>query len=361
MRKLATIQTIAEIKPIKDADFIVAYRVNGWWVVGRKDEYKVGDKIVYVEIDAVIPESVAPFLKQNGEGCHILKTMKFKKQISQGLLLPLHRGGEVGEDVTDELGITLYEPPTPQDLQAAGVFPAWGRKTDQQRIQNNYEELLPVLQTKKFVLEEKLDGTSCSVGYYKTLNEVVICSRNLSLKLDCDNIYTKAISKTNILEALKRLKKSVMISGEICGPGVQGNPYKLTELTWFVFDVYMVDEQRYLTVNERKEFLLKLDLPLKQVPQVAKDWSFSNTSCEDILKLADGNSWLNANQRREGVVAKCITDGDVSFKVISNLYLLKQDISKMNAVGNKTTAAKLEKFADALEERAGYEKIRKIR
>ena len=35
-RKLATIRSIAEIRPIEGADAIEHYRVDGWWVVGKK-------------------------------------------------------------------------------------------------------------------------------------------------------------------------------------------------------------------------------------------------------------------------------------------------------------------------------------
>ena len=43
-RKLASIQTITQISPIKDADAIEVARVLGWNVVVKKDQFKVGDK-----------------------------------------------------------------------------------------------------------------------------------------------------------------------------------------------------------------------------------------------------------------------------------------------------------------------------
>ena len=63
-RKLASIQRIAEIKPIAGADRIVAYRVNGWWVVDQKDRYAVGDLVVYVSIDSWAPTELAPVLSK---------------------------------------------------------------------------------------------------------------------------------------------------------------------------------------------------------------------------------------------------------------------------------------------------------
>ena len=39
-RKMASVQKIAEIKPIEGADRIVAYRINGWWAVDSKDKYE---------------------------------------------------------------------------------------------------------------------------------------------------------------------------------------------------------------------------------------------------------------------------------------------------------------------------------
>lgn len=96
-RKLATIQRIAEIKPIEGADKICSYGILGWYVTDQIGKYKVGDLVVYVEADSFVPNSLAPFLTKEGKEPKVfngvlgerLRTQKFRKQISQGLLLPL--------------------------------------------------------------------------------------------------------------------------------------------------------------------------------------------------------------------------------------------------------------------------------
>ena len=56
MRKLASIQTVNAVEPIPNADAIEKIRVLGWWVVVKKGEHKPGDKLVYCEIDSLLPE-----------------------------------------------------------------------------------------------------------------------------------------------------------------------------------------------------------------------------------------------------------------------------------------------------------------
>ena len=97
MRKLASVQRVLEKKQIAGACLIEAYRVNGWWVVDKKDAYEVGDLVVYCEVDSWIPHTLAPFLTKPGHSPREylgvkgerLRTVKLKGQISQGLLLPL--------------------------------------------------------------------------------------------------------------------------------------------------------------------------------------------------------------------------------------------------------------------------------
>ncbi len=124
MRKMATIRKIDDIQPIEGADRIHAIKIGGWTVVAQKEmNYKVGDLVVYCEIDSFIANTIAPFLtpegkeprEYNGIKGERLKTKKLKGVISQGLLLPLstleHVDSELmeGLDVSAPLGIVKWE------------------------------------------------------------------------------------------------------------------------------------------------------------------------------------------------------------------------------------------------------------
>lgn len=350
-RKLATIRTIEEIKPIEGADAIEAARVDGWWVVIKKGEYEVGDTVIYLEIDSWVPQELAPFLvkgaiprEYNGVKGERLRTVKLRGQISQGLILPLYGYGptaaamqachstrpydpdETHFDVTEVLGIQKWEPEVAASMRGTirGNFPSWLRKTDQERIQNCHKEV-----SKKFdsfwVAEEKLDGSSMTVG---VLNEDVhVCSRNLSIKLDdVENTFVKTALSTNAISALLSYGKNIALSGELIGPGIQGNKYALTKHQWRIFDIYDVDAGRYMTPAEREGVLTDLmmmhGLDVHVVPYVTGR-SLNGMTVDDLLKHAEGESALNHKTQREGIVWKCLHDGDLSFKAISNAWLIK--------------------------------------
>ena len=89
-RSLAHIEKIEWVKPIEGADNIELIGVLGWICIAKKDEFKVGDMAVYIEIDSKCPEDDErfEFLASNH---YKVKTMKLGKfnVISQGLALPI--------------------------------------------------------------------------------------------------------------------------------------------------------------------------------------------------------------------------------------------------------------------------------
>jgi RNA ligase (TIGR02306 family) len=273
VRKLATIREIAEIRPIEGADRIVAYRVDGWWCVGQKDEYNVGDLTVYCEVDSWIPTEIAPFLSKgkepreyNGVKGERLRTIRLRGQLSQGLLLPVEQpenGGvfvvsrhthklapvlvpvALGDDVTELLGIQKWEAPINAQLAGTvrGNFPSFVPKTDQERIQNCWRNVERV-KTERFEVTQKLDGSSMT-AYYRRHPEYGadfgICSRNLDLKQDENNAFWKVALRYDLPEKLEAFGLNIAIQGELIGPGIQGNPERLTDLDLFVFDIFDID------------------------------------------------------------------------------------------------------------------------
>ena len=353
MRAMATVRRIAEIKPIEGADLIQAYRVDGWWVVDKKDQYRVGEPAVYLEVDSWVPHELAPFLSKGkeprvfeGVPGERLRTVKLKGQLSQGLLLrpsdlveviPVYYNAsdrhalrvytdmedfveyQEGDDVSEVLGIKKWEPTLPAQLagQVRGNFPPEIPKTDQERIQNlrNFHEY----QGEYYEITEKLHGSSCT--FYLDMDGIFhVCSRNWDLKPDENNAYWKAAYKYNVEEEMKRLGLTgYAIQGELCGEGINGNNYKLS-LDFFTFDVYKIDEG-YLTPYERHDLIEKLGL--NHVPIMSTMTPIFHTSAEDLLKQADGQSTL-ATCKREGFVYKS-HDSDKTFKVVSNAWLLKYE------------------------------------
>ena len=54
---LAYIREVVEISPIPNAENIEVAKILDWKVVSRKGELSVGDKVVYFEIDSLLPIS----------------------------------------------------------------------------------------------------------------------------------------------------------------------------------------------------------------------------------------------------------------------------------------------------------------
>ena len=327
MRKLASIRRIAGVRPIPEADAIECVTVDGWDVVTKKGEFQVGDLAIYLEIDSWVPTALAPFLSKGKEPKEFnsvkgerLRTVKLRSQLSQGLLLPyatLGRIAQEGEEVTEELGIQKWEKPINPQLAglAKGNFPDFIPKTDQERIQNCKHILED--REEQYEVTIKLDGSSFTA--YHRDGVFGVCSRNLELKPSETNAFWQVANKYLLNEFLP-LMGNYAIQGELVGPGIQGNQEQLKELDLYVFDVFDIDTQTYLSAEERYEFVD--ELCLKHVPVVFVS-SEAPATLEEVLKLAEGPS-LNPKANREGLVFKSTRNPELSFKAISNSWLLKE-------------------------------------
>jgi RNA ligase (TIGR02306 family) len=330
-RKLATIRKIAAIEPIEGADAIEVAVVDGWKVVVKKGEFAVDSLALYLEIDSWVPTELAPFLSKGKEPREYegikgerLRTVKLRGQISQGLLLPIPESFIKVEDVdcTEALGIIKWERPMNAQLagMARGNFPALVPKTDQPRIQNLTREF-GEYQQDTWSITEKLDGSSCTF-YLDDEGVFHVCSRNLDLKEDEANSFWKVARKFDIEGIMRRnFMVRMAIQGEMIGEGIQGNQYKV-QLDFYVYDMYNTHTGQYILPVQLKSACEKLGL--KHVPILDENASIKDHTIQTLLQYAEGKSLLNGSNR-EGVVFRSNTQHDLSWKVISNSWLIKNE------------------------------------
>ena len=377
-RKLASVKRIDKITKHPNADSLEICHIGGWKVITRIGEYREGELAIYCEVDSFLPiDEKFEFLRKSSykkmgeiEGFR-LKTIRLRQELSQGLLLPLStlrsekemvvgiskqpQGDklqlgpyddaiviEEGLDVTDLLGIVKYEPPIPAQLagKVKGNFPGFIRKTEEERIQN-LANRLDELRKHTYYVTEKLDGSSAT--YYFRDGFFGVCSRNLELsdpgefvpdtvvgedgvtREKKENSFWKVAKDLRIKEKLELSGGNYSIQGELIGEGIQGNPYKIKGHTLRVFNIFNIDTQEYLGLDEMREFLSKVnndDKPLELVPVLEENYSLPET-VDEILLYAEGKSKLYNGAEREGVVIRN-KDKTISFKSISNSFLLKE-------------------------------------
>ena len=331
MRKMASIRVIDDIRPIEGADAIECAVIGGWTVVVKKGEFQAKEFAVYCEIDSWIPTELAPFLSKGKEPREFegikgerLRTVKLRGQLSQGLLLPLDVCKNIDSllledlDVSFPLNIVKWERPMNAQLagMAKGNFPSFIPKTDQERVQNLKKEIASATGM-QFEVTEKLEGSSMTVY----LNEGVfgVCSRNLDLKETEGNAFWETARENDIEARMRAVDEhwSFAIQGELIGPGIQGNIYKLMKPEFYVFDVYNIQTGTYLNPEARRALIARMDL--NHVPVLNPEYTLDQT-VDEILTSAEGQSF-HAKTEREGIVFKQI-DGGMTFKAISNKYLL---------------------------------------
>lgn len=341
-QNLATIRKIKSLSPIEGADRIeLATMENlGWQVVVQKGIHAVGDLVSYVQIDTLCPE--APWSEFLKDRHYRVRTIKLKKQLSQGLIIPLRDlqkefetsavkvNFEENFDLTNIIGVKKFEKPIPANLAGTikSTFPSSiVPKTDEERVQN-YPRLVEDINGLECYISVKMDGTSAT--YIHNDRDTHVCSRNMSLKEpapeDKQNVYWDMEKKYKIVEQLKEKNVNFAVQGEICGPGIQGNKAGLTEVKLFVFNVYDIPNHKYLDFEALKDFCLTLKLDL--VPIIGKT-IFKDVTVQDLLTLSEGN--YDNETPREGIVIRPIIettshamrDSRLSFKVINNQFLLK--------------------------------------
>jgi len=351
---LASVQKILKLTPIIGADMIETATVLGWEVVVKKGEYKVGDLCAYIQIDTVVPELPEyDFLRERK---YRVRTIRLRKQISQGLIVPLPSGKwKEGDDITDVLGIKKYEKPdnNPERYEKPRMPKKWYKKwyyifkynflfklfpilqkksrspfpkhlvsiTDEERIQN-IPHVLEQYKGKLFVVSYKLDGSSITIIHSKVLgkSKFRICSRRFELhdkKNDWYRVFKDTGFNNEVLKLVNHFSTNdIIVQGEAIGK-FNGNHHNLQREQIRLFNIYVNGKR----LNQKEFLKVCLANNIPHCP-LYKEVTLNHTLPE-ILKESEIKDILNPAADVEGLVWRCIDD-NMSFKVINNNYLVKE-------------------------------------
>lgn len=344
MRKLASIQKIWKIEPIEGADRIELAHVLGWQCVVNKGQFREMEDAVYFEVDSFLPiREEFEFLRASsykktdvmGEGFR-LRTMKFRGQISQGLLLPvsafpaIDSSSPVGTDVTDLLGVRKWE--VEERITTGGTIigtlPHDVPHTDETRVQAE-PGLIQDFAGLEYYISTKMDGSSHSVSIDE--DGFHVTGHNYEYKDDGTSPfyeYVKGIGlKEKMLEYMQKHYVSILtIQGELCAPGIQQNRLRLTRPAWYVFTVR--ENGKRVSLGRMLGICRILGLESVPVEEIGTDFPARYPDVDSVLARADGE--YPKGGKKEGIVIRPTEPvyserigGPLSMKAVSNKYLLK--------------------------------------
>jgi len=328
---------IDEIKPHPDPDAtkIELAIVGGWQTVVPKGKHKIGDIVLYVPVDAVIPQHISDMwgvtkYLSNGR----VRAAKLRGAISYGFIVQLEYidpiskvPPQLGEDLANTFGITKYEPPI---TYAEGNFeadhPLFHKYTNIEQFQN-YPDALQ--EGEEVVITEKIHGTNARVGLVSDEDDLfLIGSHNRQVKQGQNSKYEFPLYMSCVTDLLDSgwATKSVILFGEIYGSGVQ-NPttYGLAngEIEFRAFDISL--DGQYVHWTEFQRVCHRYSVPT--VPAL-----YVGPFDPDLLsKISGGKTVVSGDHMREGVVVKPTTErrdpaiGRVVLKRVSDDWQLRKE------------------------------------
>ena len=360
---------ITAVEHHPNADRLSLVNFRGFTTISAKNDdgshrYAVGDLAVYVPEAAIVPERLLRMgfwdeakgrgLLAGSKGDRV-KAVRLRGIVSQGIMFdpksvldwPLSEG----DDVSDALGITKYEPPIPVEM-AGEVFNLGSRNTLNFDIENIQKYPTVFREDEQVVVTEKLHGTFCQIAYVPSERQedgffdgsVFIGSKGLSAQglmlknneRNANNLYKRAVIDSGtasrfatFVDRVCRRDRAYLV-GEVLGKGVQDLGYGFTDPEFRAFGVYFGtprDGSGYWLDDADLQAILNA-AEIERVPVLARGtWGDIEPTLAD---LRDGLTTLGAGHIREGVVVTSSIErrdeqvGRVILKAVSPDYLLRK-------------------------------------
>ncbi|HOS16037.1 MAG TPA: RNA ligase family protein [Bacteroidales bacterium] len=306
---LATIQRIYDVQPHSNADSLDVAKVLGWQVITKRGEFKENDLVVYIAIDAVLPERPEfEFLRNKN---FRIRSIKLRGKESAGIVFPLSilpnfdydLKGPIAEgtDVTKWIGVRKYEKPLPVQLSgmAYGILPGFIIMTDEDNLRS-YPKALEEMWGRPYYITRKDDG--CSGTFFLHGSEFGVCSRKIWLKPSDTNGFWRIARKYDLENILRKAfpNRSIAIQGEVCGPQIQQNRLGLKDLELHIFNIFDITERIYFDYEQMVKFCDEFDLPMVTLVNEGNAFGYN---IDELVNLANELQYPTGGPA-EGIVVR---------------------------------------------------------
>lgn len=337
-----------------NADSLELGKVGSYQVVVQKGLYKTNDEVVFAPEKSILTGQIKSEFENYlaGPDKNRVKSVRLRGEVSSGIIIPTHLltdldKFEIGEDISEMVGITKYEPPIPTELagKASSFDMNFIGSHDCEHVNVYVKDLV---KGERVVISEKVHGSQFILGHDVDNDETIVSSKGmlksgLSIDESEHNTYWKASKNDDLVNLIKNNFESgvVQVFGEVI-PVQKGYDYGQVEPTVRLFDLRLNGESiPYDKLSddftriwvpiiydgtldlEEKEVVLYEDKD-KGIRKVRVD----NILPKDVIKLCKGKEMVSGKQLhiREGVVLRPYIDRNANdgtklrLKIINPAY-----------------------------------------
>lgn len=371
-----------------NADALELAEVGAYQAIVRKGDFETGDLGVYIPEQSIVPDWLIKRLglegRLAGKQKNRVKAVKLRGVLSQGLIVPCPREIELewavmdadkdngfltldntheegvpaeeyrevtlGDDVTELLGITKWEPVIPALMSGEVYNPHFQFKYDIENFKRHPDVLEDA---EEVVMTEKIHGTFCMVAHLPVgewsddhldqrwvVASKGLAAQGIALKPTEENLakntYFRALITHDVFRKLRAAidnDEKVVVLGEVYGRGIQDLQYgnESDNLGFRVFDIYVEG----LPMPHDVMQVACQEAGLETVPVL-----YEGPFGEDVMEeVTNGKETISGDEThtREGVVIKPLNErrdneiGRVILKSVSEAYLLRKgDTTEFN-------------------------------
>lgn len=339
---------IEEIFPHNNADSLSIIKVWDYQCVVKKDQFKMGDLICYLEPDYLVPLNRLEFsFLDDGKGKEKqrITTRKFRGEVSYGLVIKAPEGAIEGDNVMEQLGVERYEPPMGGHNGSgptgflSGICETGPEFSCPVYDLENFKKFRKLIPEKaKVIYSAKIHGTNSRYVWSSKEKKMFCGSRTTWKKQPGIIIKTVMVLDENGVEQPKEIvspkscwweclyqnpwieewcknNPDQVLYGEVYGPNIQGTRFhygmKDGQYGFAVFDIlrngnWVDNEEVYFKTSGIK---------------TVKVLYVGELNVELLKELAEqSESFNDCGHVREGVVVKTTGDNRIALKWVSDQY-----------------------------------------